>query len=216
MRHARIAGGMIALSFVAVAVATLRHSAAAAAPDAAAATAAAAKPAPSPPGALAALQVNVAPNGTLVVFDSLSGEVFRVSTGEKPTVDPIGTLRKGDAGRWELVPPAAAAPAAPVAPEAARVTAAKADVLVLMTALKKYRNDTGKYPSTEEGLQSLVVQSGGADNWKGPYVKGEIPKDPWGNPYVYRNPGKHNPAGVDVLSFGPDIRDGGGDDIFAP
>jgi len=123
---------------------------------------------------------------------------------------------KSDAGKWELVPPATAAPAAPVAPEAARVTAAKADVLVLMTALKTYRNDTGKFPSTEEGLQSLVVQSGGADNWKGPYLKGEIPKDPWGNPYVYRNPGKHNPSGVDVLSFGPDTRDGGGDDIFAP
>jgi type II secretion system protein G len=211
MRHARIAGGMIALGLVAVGIAALRLSVvAAAAPDAPAA-----KPA-SPPGALAALQVSVAPNGTLVVFDSSTGELLRVSTGDKPTVEPVGTLRKADAGKWELVPPTAGAPVAPVAPEAARVTAAKADVLVLMTALKTYRNDTGKFPSTEEGLQSLIIQPGGVDNWKGPYLKGEIPKDPWGNPYVYRNPGKHNPSGVDVLSFGPDTRDGGGDDIFAP
>ena len=209
MRHARFAAGMIALSVAAVGVAALKL--AAAVPDTA-------PPKPgTPPGALAALQVSVAPNGTLVVFDSSTGEVLRVSTGDKPTVEPVGTLRKGDAGKWELVPPAATPPpAAPAAPEAARVTAAKADVIVLMTALKTYRNDTGKFPSTEEGLQSLVVQAGGVDNWKGPYVKGEIPKDPWGNPYVYRNPGKHNPSGVDVFSFGPDTRDGGGDDIFAP
>jgi general secretion pathway protein G len=165
---------------------------------------------------LAALHVSAAPGGGLVVFDSSSGEVLRVTTGDKPAVEPVGTFRKTDAGKWEFVPPAAvAAPAAPVAPEAARVTAARADVLVLMTALKTYRNDTGRFPSTEEGLQSLVVQPS-VENWKGPYIKGEIPKDPWGNPYVYRNPGKHHPAGVDVFSFGPDTRDGGGDDIYAP
>jgi general secretion pathway protein G len=178
--------------------------------------------------ALASLQVSVAPNGSLVVFDSSTGDVMRVTTGDKPAVEPVGTLRKGAAGKWELVPPSStgsavapvapgvAAPPAPTAPEVARATAAKADVLVLMTALKTYRNDTGRFPSTEEGLQSLVVQPGTVDNWKGPYLKGEIPKDPWGNPYVYRNPGKQNPSGVDVLSFGPDTRDGGGDDIFAP
>jgi type II secretion system protein G len=210
MRHARFAGWMIALGFVSVGVFAMRRTAAADSP--------APKPAgATPPAALAALQVSVAPNGALVVFDSSTGEVLRVTTGgDKPAVEPVGTLRRGDAGKWELVPPTTAAPAAPVAPEAARVTAAKADVLVLMTALKTYHTDTGKFPSTEEGLQSLVVQPGGVDNWKGPYLKGEIPKDPWGNPFVYRNPGKHSQTGVDVFSFGPDTRDGGDDDIYAP
>jgi general secretion pathway protein G len=212
MRHAPFAGWMFALGLAAAAggIVASRLLAAADVPPPTP------KPAPTT-SALAALQVNVAPNGSLLLFDSSTGEVLRVTTGgDKPAVEPLGTLRKSDSGKWEFVPPAAAAPLAPATPEAARSTAAKADVLVLMTALKTYRNDTGKFPSTEEGLQSLGVQPGGVDNWKGPYVKGEIPKDPWGNPYVYRNPGKHNPSGVDVFSFGPDTRDGGGDDIYAP
>jgi type II secretion system protein G len=224
MRHARFAGWMMGFVLICVVgVAALRLSAPAAAaaedPAIAAARKVPAPAAPAAPAALAALQVSAAPNGGLVVFDASTGEVLRVTTGDKPAVEPVGTLRRSDAGRWEFVRPATGAPAAaaaPVLPEAARATAAKADVIVLMTALKAYRNDTGKFPATEEGLQSLIVQSGGVDNWKGPYVKGEIPKDPWGNPFIYRNPGKQNPSGVDVVSFGPDTRDGGGDDIHAP
>jgi general secretion pathway protein G len=83
-----------------------------------------------------------------------------------------------------------------------------------MTALRRFKQDTGRFPSTEEGLQALIVQPTSVENWKGPYMKDGLPKDPWGNPYIYREPGTLNADGVDVLSFGPDLRDGGGDDIF--
>ena len=53
----------------------------------------------------------------------------------------------------------------------------------------------------------------GLAEWKGPYVKRAVPQDPWGNPYVYRQPGRHNTNGYDLHSYGPDGRDGGGDDI---
>jgi general secretion pathway protein G len=52
-----------------------------------------------------------------------------------------------------------------------------------------------------------------AQNWKGPYLKGEVPLDPWGTPYVYECPGKHNPNHYDLMSMGPDKREGGDDDV---
>ncbi len=69
------------------------------------------------------------------------------------------------------------------------------------------RLDTGRYPTTDEGLAALVVKPSGMDNWKGPYLKKEIPMDPWGKPYIYRCPGTH--GDFDIVSYGLDAKEGG-------
>jgi general secretion pathway protein G len=97
--------------------------------------------------------------------------------------------------------------------EQARVTAAHSQIATFGTALDAFEVDNGFYPKGRNGLQDLVQQPRDAQNWKGPYLKGEIPLDPWRNPYLYESPGKHNPSGYDLLSFGPDGREGGDDDI---
>lgn len=93
----------------------------------------------------------------------------------------------------------------------ARDTAAKADVRVLSGAMDMFENDTGRYPSTEEGLGALLNAPSGVSNWNGPYFKGNLPKDPWGNPYQYRQPGQHNPKDFDLFSTGADGREGSDD-----
>ena len=100
--------------------------------------------------------------------------------------------------------------------EQARKAAAKTDISMLETALENFEVDSGRYPTTEEGLGALIQPPAAVKAWHGPYIKQNgLPKDPWGNPYVYRSPGKQNPTGVDVYSFGPDSRDGGEDDLYA-
>lgn len=94
--------------------------------------------------------------------------------------------------------------------EQAKLAAAKTDISMLDNALDLYEQDTGHYPSTDEGLAALV-NSGSAQNWNGPYIKKGVPKDPWGNDYVYRFPGQHNQNGVDLFSMGPDGREGNDD-----
>ena len=95
-------------------------------------------------------------------------------------------------------------------PDEARVIAAKQDLASLLQALKLYRLDNQRYPSTEQGLQALAAQPTTAPlapNWKsGGYVE-RLPRDPWGNPYQYLNPGVHGE--IDVLSFGADGAPGG-------
>ena len=95
-------------------------------------------------------------------------------------------------------------------PDEARVIAAKQDIASLMQALKLYRLDNQRYPSTEQGLQALVVKPTTEpvpDNWKaGGYVE-RLPKDPWGHPYQYLNPGVHGE--IDVFSYGGDRAPGG-------
>ena len=95
-------------------------------------------------------------------------------------------------------------------PDEARVVAARQDIAALMQALKLYRLDTKRYPTTEQGLQALVARPGQApvpDNWKaGGYVE-KLPLDPWGKPYQYLNPGLHGE--IDVFSFGADGVPGG-------
>ena len=97
-------------------------------------------------------------------------------------------------------------------PDEARVTAAKHDIASLMQALKLYRLDNQRYPTTEQGLQALVIKPTSAPlppNWKaGGYVE-RLPKDPWGNPYQYLNPGVHGE--IDVFSYGGDGAPGGED-----
>jgi general secretion pathway protein G len=84
------------------------------------------------------------------------------------------------------------------------------------TALGTYELDNGAYPSTAQGLQALRVKPSGTPDpkgWKGPYLDRDVPNDPWGNAYVYRSPGTRNPDGYDLLSVGPDGREGTDDDI---
>ncbi len=90
----------------------------------------------------------------------------------------------------------------------ARVTAAKTDVHNLMQALKLYRLDNLRYPTAEQGLAALLTKPATAPvpaNWKN-YLD-QLPKDPWGQPYVYLNPGIKGE--VDVMSYGADGQPGG-------
>ena len=90
----------------------------------------------------------------------------------------------------------------------ARVTAARTDVNNLMQALKLYKLDNQRYPTTEQGLQALVARPTTGPvppNWK-PYVD-KLPQDPWHNPYQYLNPGVKGE--IDVMSFGADGQPGG-------
>ena len=84
--------------------------------------------------------------------------------------------------------------------------AAQAQIELFGVALDNYRLDVGKYPTTETGLQALQSNSG-VDGWDGPYLKKEVPLDPWGNAYVYRSPGEH--GDYDLISYGADKAPGG-------
>jgi general secretion pathway protein G len=89
-----------------------------------------------------------------------------------------------------------------------RVKAAKAQIEMLSTALDAFKLDTRRYPTTEEGLEALVKAPPDTEGWDGPYLKKEeIPKDPWGRPYVYRCPGEH--GDYDIISYGDDGQPGG-------
>jgi general secretion pathway protein G len=90
----------------------------------------------------------------------------------------------------------------------ARVTAARTDISNLMQALKLYRLDNQRYPTSEQGLQALASKPGtepAPPNWK-PYLD-KLPNDPWGKPYQYLNPGLKGE--IDVFSFGGDGQAGG-------
>ena len=94
--------------------------------------------------------------------------------------------------------------------EKAKVKAAKAQIELLSTALDTFRLDVGRYPTTQEGLEALRTQPGGVERWDGPYLKKDVPADPWGKPYVYKSPGDHGP--FDILSYGADGTAGGDGD----
>ena len=93
-------------------------------------------------------------------------------------------------------------------PDQARVVAASNDIRSIMSALKLYRLDNGQYPTTSQGLKALV-QKPQTDpipsNWH--QYLGRLPKDPWGNAYMYLSPGVH--GRVDVWSYGADGKPGG-------
>jgi general secretion pathway protein G len=97
--------------------------------------------------------------------------------------------------------------------EQARRAAAVAQIAIFSTALDAFEVDNGYYPKGRNGLQDLVQQPREAPNWKGPYLRGDIPLDPWNNAYTYECPGRHNPTGFDIMSTGFDGREGGDDDI---
>jgi len=94
--------------------------------------------------------------------------------------------------------------------EKAKVKAAKAQIELLSTALDTFRLDVGRYPTSQEGLEALRSQPGGAERWDGPYLKKEVPLDPWGKAYVYKSPGDHGP--FDIISYGADGVPGGDGD----
>src|SRR5512133_1243378 len=96
--------------------------------------------------------------------------------------------------------------------EQARVTSTQTQISAFKTALDAFEVDNGFYPKGRNGLQDLVQKPRDAVNWRGPYLE-SIPKDPWGNEYVYENPGKRNQNSFDIMSLGPDGRSGTEDDI---
>ena len=95
-----------------------------------------------------------------------------------------------------------------------RVTAAETQISTFKTALDAFEVDMGYYPKGRNGLADLILQPREAPNWHGPYLQSDVvPKDPWGNDYVYECPGRHNPSFYDVASAGPDGRMGTDDDV---
>lgn len=105
------------------------------------------------------------------------------------------------------------------------VDLAKSQVSLFVTAVDRYQQSLGEYPTTKQGLQALRSRPSDLPNpekWNGPFFNPEItlhplnlelPLDPWGHAYLYRAPGIHNPNGIDVWSAGPDGIDGTPDDI---
>ncbi len=91
----------------------------------------------------------------------------------------------------------------------AQTDAAKLQIENLTGALDLFRLDLGRYPSTQEGLGSLVGAPAGGEAWRGPYVKGtSLPADPWGRPYQYRSPGAGGRS-YDLFTLGADGAQGG-------
>lgn len=89
----------------------------------------------------------------------------------------------------------------------AKVKAAKIQIESFSSALDLYFLDTGRYPSSTEGLNALMQRPSSASAWNGPYLKGTVvPKDPWGSPYVYKSPGDRKP--YEIMSYGPDGQNG--------
>lgn len=89
----------------------------------------------------------------------------------------------------------------------AKLSSAKAQIELFGTALDAFRLDTGRYPTTEEGLKALREKPSGVENWHGPYLPKEIPLDPWKRPYIYKCPGDHGE--YDLISYGLDGVEGG-------
>lgn len=94
--------------------------------------------------------------------------------------------------------------------EKARIKAARVQIENLGAALDTFRLDIGRYPTSQEGLDALRERPSGIDRWDGPYLKKEIPKDPWGNLYLYRSPGEKEP--YELFSYGADGVAGGAGD----
>ncbi len=94
-----------------------------------------------------------------------------------------------------------------------RTTAARAQIESFQTALGIYKLDTGRFPSTEQGLRALRVQPEGVERWDGPYLPQDAPLDPWGHAYLYKYPSEHGDE-PDIATYGADGQPGGeGEDI---
>lgn len=94
----------------------------------------------------------------------------------------------------------------------AKDAVARTQIEMLGAALDSYRLDNGRYPTTQQGLDALWMQPTAEprpSNWRGPYLRKEVPLDPWGSPYVYVSPGEIHLTGYDLVSLGADGAVGG-------
>ncbi|GAB2191558.1 type II secretion system major pseudopilin GspG [Sessilibacter sp. MAH1] len=89
----------------------------------------------------------------------------------------------------------------------AKQSTARAQIENFIVALDSYFIDTGEFPSAQQGLNALRESPSGVNNWQGPYLQKKVPNDPWGNPYIYRVPGRN--GGYEILSLGKDNSEGG-------
>ena len=89
----------------------------------------------------------------------------------------------------------------------AKTKTARIQIRDLEQALEMYKLDVGRYPNTAQGLKALVAKPGGAAGWNGPYLKGEVPPDPWGSAYHYKYPGDRGE--LDIYTYGQNGAAGG-------
>ena len=94
--------------------------------------------------------------------------------------------------------------------DSAKRDAARAQIENLGAALDMFRLDVGRYPNSQEGLTALRQRPAGLDRWDGPYLKKDVPKDPWGTQYIYRSPGERE--AYDLVSHGADGVAGGNEE----
>lgn len=87
------------------------------------------------------------------------------------------------------------------------IQVARAQIDALEKALDQYRLDTRRYPTTDDGLKTLLQRPAAEPFWNGPYLRKTVPLDPWGRPYMYRMPGTN--GDFDLVSYGKDGRPGG-------
>lgn len=92
-------------------------------------------------------------------------------------------------------------------PDTARVTKAQSDIRALESALNLYKLDNHSYPTTDQGLEALIQRPENTPGWKEGGYMDRLPKDPWGQPYQYLNPGTHGT--IDIFSLGRDMQPGG-------
>lgn len=92
--------------------------------------------------------------------------------------------------------------------DSAKVTAARTQIQNFMTALGTYKLDTGSFPTTDQGLKALREKPTDVEQWAGPYMPQDIPKDPWGHDYVYKYPGEHGDE-PEIVCLGGDGQPGG-------
>ncbi|NRA09202.1 MAG: type II secretion system major pseudopilin GspG [Myxococcales bacterium] len=92
-----------------------------------------------------------------------------------------------------------------------RVNAARAQLKMLDAALETFRMDSARFPTTDQGLEALIIEPADARNYQaGGYLRERrVPDDPWGNPYLYEFPGQNNPHAYDIWSWGADGEAGG-------
>lgn len=94
----------------------------------------------------------------------------------------------------------------------ARSETARTQLELIRVALDNYYLDNGRYPTTSQGLEALRTRPASDPeprDWRGPYLRGEVPTDPWGRPFIYRSPGEQNPATFDLKTLGADGEPGG-------
>ena len=98
----------------------------------------------------------------------------------------------------------------------ARVSVAKQSIERIGAILDMYKLDNGNYPSGDQGMRALVEKPTGVATWNGPYLKGDVPMDPWNRPYIYQVPSSRTNRDYDLCSTGPNGAAGGSDRICNP